>query len=114
MKFETNVPLSKKDHNELNGFDYKYSVYASRLLADMKSRLPNLYAGSLTKEQWDNCEANLSAVCEDSSDVALLLESIYVERNLSKHESVSLPFIVFARMEPEEFAHMAINCEAWI
>lgn len=101
-------------HNELNGFDYKYSVHASMLLADMKSRLPNLYAGSLTEEQWDNCEANLSAVCEDASDVATLLETIYIERNLANHQSVSLPYMVFAHMEPEEFSHMAINCEAWI
>ena len=100
------------DVNSLEGYEYCKEAY--RFLKLCKPKADNLYTGPLTIEQWDQCEEKLSEVLSEPEEVDTLIFNIHRERNMHALKSVSLPYILMAFTDCEEFAHIAMNCTEWL
>lgn len=98
--------------DSLEGYEYCKEAY--RFLNLCKPKAENLYTGPLTLEQWNQCEEKLSEVLSEPEEVDTLIYNIHRERKMHALKSVSLPYILMAFTDCEEFAHIAMNCTEWL
>ena len=102
----------------LDGYEFCKESY--RYLNEMDEILKsdrmgsNIYIGGLTKEQLDSCEDKLREVLDEPRECPDLIYRIYQGRNMGKKKSVSLPYILMAFTDTEEFSHIALNCSDWL
>lgn len=96
----------------LEGFEYCKS--AINYLSLCKEHSKNIYDGPLTIEQWELCEDKLNEVLSEPLEIEGLIYNIYRDRKMHTKKSVSLPYILMAFTDCEEFAHLALNCTNWL
>lgn len=105
------------DINSLEGFEYCKEAYSFMRRAkefDFCADYEGVYDGPLTQEQWDLCEEKLREVVSEPREVEELIYNIYHDRKMHNKKSVSLPYILMAFTDCEEFAHLALNCTNWL
>lgn len=102
----------------LDGYEYCKEAYAYLRCMDQTlkgdKQGSNIYTGGLTIEQIDSCEDKLREVLSEPSDCADFIYNIYQDRRMGNKKSVSLPYILMAFTDTEEFSHIALNCSDWL
>lgn len=93
---------------------YEYCKEAYRFLSLCKPKAANIYDGPLTIAQWDECEEKLKEVLSEPEDVEELIYNIHRNRKMHNKKSISLPYILMAFADADEFSHIAMNKEGWI
>ncbi|CAM0103984.1 hypothetical protein VPH209E381_0034 [Vibrio phage 209E38-1] len=107
--------FSKEKRIDVFSLDgYEYCKEAYRFLKLCKINAENLYKGPLTIEQWDLCEDKLKEVLSSPEEVDTLIMNIHRDRKMWKKKSISLPYILMAFTDTEEFSHIALNCSDWL
>ncbi len=118
---EINEHFSKEKRIDVFSLDgYEFCKESYRYLNEMDEILKsdrmgsNIYIGGLTIDQLDSCEDKLREVLDEPRECPDLIYKIYQDRNMGNKKSVSLPYILMAFTDTEEFSHIAINCSDWL
>ena len=120
-KGSNNEHFSKEKRIDVFSLDgYEFCKESIRHLMEVNTQLvvnygeSNIYIGGLTIEQIDSCEDKLREVLDEPSECPDLIYSIYQDRKMWKKKSISLPYILMAFTDTEEFSHIALNCSDWL
>lgn len=112
--------FSKEKRIDVFSLDgYEYCKESIKHLIEVDTQLvvnygeSNIYTGWLTIDQIETCEDKLREVLSEPSQCSDLICNIYQDRGMWKNKSVSLPYILMAFTDVDQFSHLATNCNDW-